>query len=668
MSSINNNRVSRYYRMTPQIMLEYNTKQYDMVSNALGSTDKQPETYYTYVADDGSICYTENIRYSESADNYTNNQGLFLKLPDTSRSGYVYKGDSSDMESKLTIGSDIQYKTTINQAVKNDILSEYGAETRFNFYYDSINLYLLRGFNLDTLAGVSIRVKAKAKAYEIKKDALGINRTYINESYVTLLDYYLDKEIYGRGVETSTGSNKSIVHYLNTPIYMNSKYYDKYITVEFPSPYAISRFNHIAQNTLEEDSFVIFLQDDDMLRAYEVSDNAQFIIEFSTVSENSIQMDGSFILDKPVEASLNLENPADYLNAKIYEDSESQSIIYYPTYGTANDSKDLDMNIMAKIENGQIPIVANAFYTTELDFNLNDVDLGTMDQLYYYTDSDDYYNSKWKVYNDVYVQYYYRYNNELSTQYKEKSEVVKHTESFSRLIDYSNGQNGDEFWRSRYVPYIKNIIGMTCTHITIKYTCRLVNVYRGIECIRVATLTVDAQKYNKDISKYVNLNTYKIVNKLQNQQVQFKNDEPIIKEKYIRTYYDTTNLIAKNMGEATEYPQGQMTLRLKHTNSVYRINLFNITNDNIRVPYDLTGPYKYKIVFPNVNGGKISIRPNVDTADQNMGVGTLAFFITGEQAKQIMSVPATDRYFAVMTDVKNAVQETTLYEGKVEWI
>lgn len=665
MSSINN-RVSRYYRMTPQIMLEYNTKQYEMVSNTLGSSDKQPDTYYVYVAQDGSVCYTENIRYAAGSKDYVKNQGLYLKLPDTSRSGYVYKTDSSDISSKLVIDKDIEYRTDVNQTLKNDILTEYGAETRFNFYYDHINIYLLRGFNMDTLNGISIRVKAKAKVYEMKKDVLGINRTYINESYITLLDYYLDKEVFAGGVKTSS-DNRPVINYLSTPIYMNSKYYDRYITVEFPSPYAISKFNHIAQTPMEEDSFVIFLKDDDMLRTYEISENSQFIIEFSTVSDKNVQQDGTFILDKPVEAGLDIKNASDYLNAKIYEDSETQSIVYYPTYGTVNDSKDLDMNVMAKIENGQIPIVANAFYTTELDFNLNDVDLGTMDQLYY-ADSDDYYNSKWKVYNDIYVQYKYRYNNEMSTQYKEQSEITKYTESFSRLIDYSNGQNGEEFWRSRYVPYIKNIIGMTCTHITLKYTCRLVNVYRGIECIRVATLTVDAQKYNRDISKYVNVNTYKIINKMQNQQVSFKTDEPIIKEKYIRTYYDTTNLIAKNMGEATEYTQGQMTLRLKHTNSVYRVNLFNITSDNVRVPYDLTGPYKYKIVFPNVNGGKISIRPNIDTTDQNMGVGTLAFFITGEQAKQIMSVPASDRYFAIMTDVKSAVQETTLYEGKVDWI
>lgn len=112
-----------------------------------------------------------------------------------------------------------------------------------------------------------------------------------------------------------------------------------------------------------------------------------------------------------------------------------------------------------------------------------------------------------------------------------------------------------------------------------------------------------------------------------------------------------------------------MTLRLKHTNAVYRVNLYNINEDNVRVPYDLTGPYKYKIVFPSINGSRIQIRPNVDTSNQNMGVGTLAFYITGEQAKQIMNVDAADRYFAITTDVKNTTaQETTLYEGKVDWI
>jgi hypothetical protein len=144
-----------------------------------------------------------------------------------------------------------------------------------------------------------------------------------------------------------------------------------------------------------------------------------------------------------------------------------------------------------------------------------------------------------------------------------------------------------------------------------------------------------------------------------------------IKEKYIRSYYNSTNLVAKNIGTgANIYTQGQMTLRLYRTSSNYLVQLFNINDDNARIPYDLTGPYKYKIVFPLLDGTqKLAISPNPDSTKQNLGIGTLVFYITGEQAEQIMSVPAANRYFAIMTDTgDSAGQETTLYQGNVAWL
>ena len=113
-----------------------------------------------------------------------------------------------------------------------------------------------------------------------------------------------------------------------------------------------------------------------------------------------------------------------------------------------------------------------------------------------------------------------------------------------------------------------------------------------------------------------------------------------------------------------------MTLRLNRTNNNYLVQLFRLNDDNVRIPYDLTGPYKYKIIFPIGDGtGRLVIAPNYDNKKQNLGIGTLVFYITGEQAQQIMQVPDASRFFAIMTDINgSAAQETTLYEGKVDWL
>ena len=200
----------------------------------------------------------------------------------------------------------------------------------------------------------------------------------------------------------------------------------------------------------------------------------------------------------------------------------------------------------------------------------------------------------------------------------------------------------------------------------------MVNVVSGVECIRIASLTIDdLSKYVDSITNYLNVNTYKIVNKINQTRQAIVTQPETVKEKYIRSYYNATNLVAKNLGTGSNiYNQGQMTLYLNRTNNNYMIQLFNISADNVRIPYDLTGPYKYKMVFPIGDGSNtLSIKPNSDSTHQNLGIGTLVFYITGEQANQIMNVPDSVRYFSIMTDVSGtSAQETVLYEGKVSWL
>jgi hypothetical protein len=59
---------------------------------------------------------------------------------------------------------------------------------------------------------------------------------------------------------------------------------------------------------------------------------------------------------------------------------------------------------------------------------------------------------------------------------------------------------------------------------------------------------------------------------------------------------------------------------------------------------------------------------NKDSNDVKLGVGQLVFYITEQQVKRIMAVPAAERYFAITTDTdKNDQQLSTLYEGKVAY-
>ena len=550
-----------------------------------------------------------------------------------------------------------------------------------NFFYDSINVYFVRGFNLDGLDGISLRVHGKGSSW-VNDGEVGTKdfRRYSNETDLTVLDFYLDKETFANG--------GYLIHRLATPIYMNSKFYDRYITIEFPSLYAIG-----LRDENEDNDAVFVTLEDGVETVYRVNPNTTTLIDFSTIQEGNTttktyapnhsgvesgltNTSGQSItvtemtLDAIEQASVIPNSNTDYFNVMIYEDASTGSIVYYPTYGDGENYQDLSAAVMTRIESGDIKVTANGFY--DLDNNtedINDIDLGR-DELYYNSDSD-MNPSKWKVYNELNVIYMYR-NQYINDEVEGEEPIVGYNESFSRIVDYGvESDVSTEFWKTRYTPYIREIVGKECCKICFKYTCRLVNILRGVECIRIASLFVDPSKYIHNISNYLNINTYKIVNKIQTTKQNIIQPQETVKERYVRSYYNATNLVAKNINTgATIYTQGQMTLYLNRTNNNYLIQLFNINDDNVRVPYDLTGPYKYKLVFPlNDGSSKLSISPNYDSTKQNLGIGTLVFYISGEQAKQIMNTPSTERYFAIMTELSgSAAQETTLYEGKVDWL
>jgi hypothetical protein len=61
--------------------------------------------------------------------------------------------------------------------------------------------------------------------------------------------------------------------------------------------------------------------------------------------------------------------------------------------------------------------------------------------------------------------------------------------------------------------------------------------------------------------------------------------------------------------------------------------------------------------------------PNKDSDQYNLQNGQLIFYISQDKAKAIMSVPASERYFAITTSIDGvSSEESTLYEGSVEWV
>ena len=72
---------STWFRMTPEILIEYRTDQYRML-NGRTSDDEQPRRFYIVETLNGEIVYVEDLRYTdETKREWYKNQALYQKFP-----------------------------------------------------------------------------------------------------------------------------------------------------------------------------------------------------------------------------------------------------------------------------------------------------------------------------------------------------------------------------------------------------------------------------------------------------------------------------------------------------------------------------------------------------------------------------------------------------------
>jgi hypothetical protein len=756
-------KLSKFYRITNQILLEYITDTYLPTEHA--DTVRQVN-YTVYTGLDNNLYYTEEPDSTQL--NYSDSQ-YFIKFPNESQSEYNFFGYYKNENDKYVNTDIIKEKVFNNENLK--YINAFKSGTA-NMYYDKIRLHFIYGFLFNGLAGLSLSVKTKAKYLGPTQNIVGYNHLEyddygnpvfkkikdvdgnlleplsFNEKELILLDYFLPKE---------SLNFDNLIKWHKTPIYQNGCFYDRYVEINVPSAYYLSldgtnidlsvpnvygnivtpgsdNCNYVPGDIKGSSDYVYYKINDTVYKLpkfnnetlqyyydtglynklpqyglpgdpherqiiYTVLSDPKILIDFATVQETNltpileitednniksnykshiygventdIKYQSIFYQDAINQISLAYNSNTDYFNAVIYEDIENCQVIYYPTWGLGDDLQPLNYDIMANIENGQIPILAEGFYDSlnETDLALKTDGKDNIDKFSILYGEDAF---KWIIYNELNVVYSYTKN--ISSLTSDSPITTKLSQHFSSIIDYgtlSDDEKNTEFYKINFVPKPPIRANENCVSIAIVYTCRLINRLSNIEAIRTATLTItgkDIEKYKTKPIVLKNVVTYNVFNK--KQQIDNK-PHTIIKEsqdKYIRSYYDATNLVVKDMGTNAIYTQGQMILKLKRSSTNYMFRLFTINQDNIRVPYDLTGPYRYLLTFPTIDGNKIKIMPNKDSNDVKLGVGQLVFYITEQQVKRIMAVPAAERYFAITTDTdKNDQQLSTLYEGKVAY-
>lgn len=735
-------KLSKYYKVTNQIMVEFLSDQYSLATKREDEIDAEQTEYIIYQGLDQELYYIEKPIHSDVTDNlYYSDMQYFVKFPDNSDSEYKYLGLIKKAQNNYTIYDNTEKLTSIFNKDNPDTNYILSCSDIYNekIYHDKIRIHLIYGFMLDDLAGFTLQLKTNARALQPKQVINGYNRYVTDEEGnpvfetvnainkntglqeqleelvndtidFTFLDYYFPKEFF---------ILNNVIKYHKVPIYQNGAFYDRYIDITVPSIYFMQLFNkplkiqsvygstyNVENNhyiQYQNDNYVSYYINDtiyklpmfkdpkyknwymsgryDLLPYYaipasQISDrqliltvlqDPEVIINFATVKEENSKQNSTvlssylaeqtFLQDPINQIAFKYKNNSDLFNIRIFEDEESAEVVYYPVFGIGDNVVELNYEIMSRIESGEIPMITESF----LDRMQNDDTFTTQ-----YGEN----AFKWIIFNDLYIEYIYI--NPLNSVDDTELKKYVQTRHFTNITDYGiqNPEEAGAFWKNTFIPRVKPKANMMCSGIIIQYTCRLINRLSNVEAIRTATLRI------KDVNKYMtrritlnNVNTYKIVNQIKKNEIRVENSQKEENTKLIRSYYDVTNLVVRDMNNTNLYTQGQMTLQLKHTSHNYMFRLYTLNENNARIPYDLTGPYRYKLIFPTTSSLKIEIYPNTENSNLDYNIGQLVFYITEDQVKQIMRVPYDERYFAIVTDVQNSEQQqSTLYEGKVQYL
>ena len=631
---------SKYYQVTNQILLEYKTDQYVIIRNSTGSNTD----YIMYEGVDGK-------QYCLLNDNI---QSALYQKDDKFTQHYGGVDSSIDVANNTTedpYGHNIYLENSEFQIGRLITDSDGNEEREDQIYYDTIRLYILTGYVMNNIGGYSVKVRGKVIKVSGENEA-GDNIVKRVDDYVYLLNWYMPKE-----------ELKDHIHWLENPLYLNSKFYDRYIEIKLPSAQdiAINKRNiDYVYRYVDEDNEVYYLRGN-------IDRYSNIIVEFATVQQDNITLEdksnslgpSEFILDANKEMSIYPESNSNNIGVKLYEDVASHSIIYYPTFGDGNNIEPINLDIMGKIDTGEIPLINYSEYDSANE-NMDDF-------IEMYGNDYDKIPCKWIIINELSVTYIYDkiyHLDDSNTSYE------SYTDFFTNTIDYSfKSANDGAFYISKFVPYIKERLNANCKSIVVQYNCHLYNRMNNTDIVRSASMTIkNPYKYVLTQIDTSNIINYKIVNRIEKQEMNVNMvGQQAPSPQIIREFYNVTELVVSD-GTSNIYGQGQMTLRLNRTGSNYMIKLFQLNRDNTRTPYDLSGPYTYKMVFPGLNQNIISIFPSFDNINTNLINGSLSFYISGDKANQIMSIPASERYFAIIIDNNGVAENSTLYEGRVEWL
>lgn len=393
---------------------------------------------------------------------------------------------------------------------------------------------------------------------------------------------------------------------LNT-LFLGNKFYDKYVEFKIPSIRNLGNDNT-----------------SDLAQELNIKALSDVYISYSTlptIQQGDATTDNIFNLVEVVDLQLPVTSNADRFNVFIAEATDGDYIEYY---GTFDDQ--IIGQFMGEIESGRIPL-----YTSN---NPNDN----------YQEFSEIYGTeaaKWVIIHELFVYEHFG-----------SSSILTQRFSFTQDSNFNLS--------NKFRPVLQN--ADIDSSFTIQYVCRLSNRMDGSQIIRRASFSsTNPKKYGLRFTRINvdNIIPYRVYNRIEDTQPEIMQSGLTPKTKYVKVYYDTTNVVYNQNNEI--YTQGTGTLYLRSSDSVYKFKFERLNeNSNNRENVDLSGGYNYGLLFVLDDDTKIEVPPTYST-NMNTTIGEIEFRLLKTQVDQLLK--QNKRNFSII--VKNPDGTSyNFYEGQ----
>ena len=610
---------TRYLQLSDTTMMEYvvNETTYDKADSYIHTVLADGHhAIFSTVENEVVKIGTEYVK-RDNADIITLNNILHMAIPADEKSSNLFYFINNDYSLV-----DENVYTELNS--DNIIVKEYGKYCKLNTTGTSLSSdnseENFEIFNTSESLGFDVIKLYFVSGYDFSDIFAGLLRLSIPRNDGKFLD--LCNFIYTKGIV------HKYIKFMTKPIIFGNFIYDKYIEIAVPS---IKNFYKVSYN---DKTLGDILLGDNGNNAYEP--NVRIL--FSYIDEDDKKISDINVYDR----NILLET---YKNVKcIFSKTNSISGII-PTQNLTSDN--LGVYIA---ESPDYPYLE--FYGTWKGEPLTN-------------DIVNKFNISIKLYDRAYVRKEATY--EVSKDYEVGSNlnqwVVIH-EITSELIDtnlnivktetYSMSQiflpTDTDTPRFYYRPILFDDQSLSLEGLTlhIKYLMRFINVEDGIQFLKQGSLSLtDLNKYNIRLAKLdFNTTPYKVFNKIveNKQTLALTNTSNKLKSKYVKVFYDSTQITLDVNGEA--YGNNAYTLVLSRSPKNYKFTFKQRDFNNNLKYFDLSDAY-YKLYVKESNGNEIVVEPTYSN-NMNIGLGELEFNLNTSIINKLKEVSPADRKMSIV--------------------